>query len=236
MLELEDLCCYDAAYPPSSRNYTTYPGCAISQTRGTNRTTTDTDPAWNGILDDPPSGRRQETFHGGRLVAGRALRGEVAAPDGRLHAGSADVAAFVCGAVGAGRRYNRAVRDEAGGRAREALRDRLRVQTTNNEEEWTFRVISKTAVINAVVSLPLNSATVDSGFVRVKNHKDRANKDYSNEGLGASFKKWWADNLVKYMDSPGAREFEVDKDAAKIERQRYGRGDEKGYNPLKDLW
>ncbi|KAI1082427.1 hypothetical protein F5B20DRAFT_569104 [Whalleya microplaca] len=105
-----------------------------------------------------------------------------------------------------------------------------------HEEEWTFKIIPKTAVINALVSLSLDPDTVDTDFIRIKYHKDQANdKDYSNEGLGASFKKWQADNVVKWMDSPEVKAFEADKDAAKIERQGYGRGDAKGFAPLKDL-
>jgi hypothetical protein len=46
-------------------------------------------------------------------------------------------------------------------------------------------------------------ATVDSDFIRVKYHEGQANDDdHSNEGLGASFKKWQADHVAKHMDSP----------------------------------
>lgn len=70
----------------------------------------------------------------------------------------------------------------------------------------------------------------------MKYHKDQANdKDYSNEGLGASFKKWQADNVAKHMDSPEVEAFKADRDAGKEERRQYGRGDEKGQAPLKDL-
>ncbi len=49
-----------------------------------------------------------------------------------------------------------------------------------NEQSWTFRIIPKTATINALVSLSLDPGTVDSDFIQVKYHKDQANdKDYS---------------------------------------------------------
>lgn len=58
-----------------------------------------------------------------------------------------------------------------------------------NEQSWTFKLIPKTATINALVSLSLDPATVDSDFIQIKYHKDQANdKDYSHEGLGFSFK------------------------------------------------
>lgn len=57
-------------------------------------------------------------------------------------------------------------------------------------QAWTFKVIPKTAVINARVSLSLDPAFIDSDFIRIRYHKDQANdKDYLNEGLGASFQK-----------------------------------------------
>ena len=60
----------------------------------------------------------------------------------------------------------------------------------------------KTATINALVSLSLDPATIDSDFIQVKYHKDQANeKDYSHEGLGFHFKKWQADKVVGMMDS-----------------------------------
>lgn len=49
-----------------------------------------------------------------------------------------------------------------------------------NEQSWTFKLIPKTATINALVSLSLDPGTVDSDFIQVKYHKDQANdKDYS---------------------------------------------------------
>jgi hypothetical protein len=94
------------------------------------------------------------------------------------------------------------------------------------------------ATINALVSLSLDPATIDSNFIRVKYHKDQANdKDYSNEGLGATFKKWQADNVAKHVmdNDPNVKAFEADKNAAKGERKTYGTGKEEGDAPVKDL-
>ncbi|KAI0023406.1 hypothetical protein F4780DRAFT_79625 [Xylariomycetidae sp. FL0641] len=105
-----------------------------------------------------------------------------------------------------------------------------------HEEEWTFKVIPKTATINALVSLSLDPASLDSDFIRVKYHKDQANdKDYSNEGLGATFKKWQADNVSKHMDSPEVQSFEADKGVGKEPRPEYGSGASDGKAPTKDL-
>lgn len=99
-------------------------------------------------------------------------------------------------------------------------------------QSWTFKIIPKTATINALVSLSLDPDTVDSDFIQVKYHKDQANdKDYSHEGLGFSFKKWQADNVVKFMDSPEVAHFEKDKGAGKTPVNKYGSGDEKGQAP-----
>jgi hypothetical protein len=104
-----------------------------------------------------------------------------------------------------------------------------------HEEAWTFKVIPKTAIINALVSLSLDPATIDSDFIRVKYHKDQANdKDYSNEGLGATFKKWQADNVAKHMDQPELKEFEADRDASKAPRKKYGTGKKDGDAPVQD--
>ena len=101
-----------------------------------------------------------------------------------------------------------------------------------NEQSWTFKLIPKTATINALVSLALDPDTVDSDFIQVKYHKDQANdKDYSHEGAGFSFKKWQADNVVKHMNSDEVKYFEKDKNAAKEPVNRYGSGDEKGQAP-----
>ncbi|KAK3318130.1 hypothetical protein B0H66DRAFT_556310 [Apodospora peruviana] len=105
-----------------------------------------------------------------------------------------------------------------------------------HEEEWHFKLIPKVATINALVSLSLDPATIDSDFIRVKYHKDQANdKDYSNEGLGATFKKWQADNVAKYMDSPEVEAFAADEDAGKEGRRKYGTGKAEGDAPTKDL-
>ena len=101
-------------------------------------------------------------------------------------------------------------------------------------QDWTFKIIPKTARINALVSLSLDPASIDSDFIRVKYHKDQANdKDYSNEGLGATFKKWQADNVAKKMDSEEVKYFEKDKDAGKEERRSYGTGGKEGAAPVK---
>lgn len=103
-------------------------------------------------------------------------------------------------------------------------------------QEWTFKVIPKTAVVNAIVSLSLDPASVDSDFIQVKYHKDQANeKDYSNEGIGAAIKKFQADHVPKLMDTPELKEFEADKDAGKEKRRKYGSGGQDGDAPVKDL-
>ncbi|KAL9115999.1 MAG: hypothetical protein Q9227_000367 [Pyrenula ochraceoflavens] len=103
-----------------------------------------------------------------------------------------------------------------------------------NEQSWTFKVIPKTATINAIVSLSLDPGTVDSDFIQVKYHKDQANdKDYSHEGLGFTFKKWQADNVMKNMDSKEVEAFIGDKNATKEHVRRYGTGE--GEAPKKDL-
>ncbi|KAJ0113806.1 hypothetical protein J7T55_010050 [Diaporthe amygdali] len=105
-----------------------------------------------------------------------------------------------------------------------------------HEEEWTFKVIPKTAVVNAIVSLSLDPATIDSDFIQVKYHKDQANeKDYSNEGFGAVIKKFQADKVVNLMDSAEVKQFEADKDAGKEKRREYGTGKKEGDAPVKDL-
>lgn len=103
-------------------------------------------------------------------------------------------------------------------------------------QEWTFKVIPKTAVVNAIVSLSLDPATIDSDFIRVKYHKDQANeKDYSNEGIGAAIKKFQADKVSDLMSSPEVKLFEADKDAGKEKRRTYGSGDKEGDAPVKNL-
>ncbi|KAH8791783.1 hypothetical protein F5882DRAFT_291109 [Hyaloscypha sp. PMI_1271] len=103
-----------------------------------------------------------------------------------------------------------------------------------NEQSWTFKIIPKTATINALVTLSLDPETVHSDFIRVKYHKDQANdKDYSHKGLGFSFKKWQADQVAKHMDSKEVAAFEADKNAGKEHVRRYGDG--KGDAPGKNL-
>ncbi|QIW96360.1 hypothetical protein AMS68_001878 [Peltaster fructicola] len=105
-----------------------------------------------------------------------------------------------------------------------------------NEQSWTFKIIPKTATINALVSLSLEPESADSDFIRVKYHKDQANdKDYSHEGLGFTFKKWQADQVAKHMDSEEVAYFEKDKSAAKEPVRKYGSGTEKGDAPKTDL-
>ncbi|KAI4205971.1 MAG: hypothetical protein LQ346_001350, partial [Caloplaca aetnensis] len=101
---------------------------------------------------------------------------------------------------------------------------------------WTFKIIPKTATINALVSLSLDPETENTDFIRVKYHKDQANdKDYSHEGLGFSFKKWQADQVMKHMDSPEVAQFEADKGAAKTPVKSYGSGAAEGQAPTKEL-
>ncbi|KAF2266461.1 hypothetical protein CC78DRAFT_614981 [Lojkania enalia] len=105
-----------------------------------------------------------------------------------------------------------------------------------NKQSWTFRGISKTITITGLVSLSLDPATRDADFVQIKYHKDQANdKDYSHEGLGFTFKKWQADNAVKYLDAPELKEFEADKGAAKEHVRKYGTGTEEGGAPKQDF-
>lgn len=103
-----------------------------------------------------------------------------------------------------------------------------------NEQSWTFKIIPKTATINALVTLSLDPETVHSDFIRVKYHKDQANdKDYSHEGLGFTFKKWQADQVAKHMDSEEVAAFEADKNAGKEQVRKYGSGT--GQAPEKNL-
>lgn len=105
-----------------------------------------------------------------------------------------------------------------------------------NEQSWTFKIIPKTATINALVSLSLDPETVDSDFIQVKYHKDQANdKDYSHEGVGFSFKKWQADKVMQNMDSEEVAYFEKDKNAQKEPVRKYGTGTEEGDAPKKDF-
>lgn len=84
--------------------------------------------------------------------------------------------------------------------------------------------------------MSLDPATRDSEFMQIKYHKDQANdKDYSHEGLGFSFKKWQADQVAKYMDSPEVKQFEADKNANKEHVRKYGTGTEEGDAPKQDF-
>lgn len=103
-------------------------------------------------------------------------------------------------------------------------------------QSWTFKIIPKTATINALVSLSLDPDTVDSDFIQVKYHKDQANdKDYSHEGLGFSFKKWQADQVAKHMDSEEVAMFKGDANANKEPVRKYGSGGKDGQAPVKDF-
>ncbi|KAF2158420.1 hypothetical protein M409DRAFT_61670 [Zasmidium cellare ATCC 36951] len=105
-----------------------------------------------------------------------------------------------------------------------------------NEQSWTFKIIPKTATINALVSLALEPGSEEAGFVRVKYHKDQANdKDYSHEGVGFSFKKWQADQVAKNMSAEEVKYFEKDRVAGKEEVRKYGTGAEEGDAPKKEF-
>lgn len=119
---------------------------------------------------------------------------------------------------------------------RERDSNELTVIQFKNEQSWTFKIIPKTATINALVSLSLEPGSEETGFVRVKYHKDQANdKDYSHEGLGFSFKKWQADQVAKHMNAEEVKYFEKDKVAGKEAVRKYGSGDVDGNAPKKDL-
>lgn len=93
-------------------------------------------------------------------------------------------------------------------------------------KSWTFKLIPKTATINALVSLSLEPSSADSDFIRVKYHKDQADdKDYSHEGGGFTFKKWQADQVAKHMDSPEVEQFKEDSQAGKEHVRTYGSGE-----------
>ncbi|KAI9675635.1 MAG: hypothetical protein M1817_001002 [Caeruleum heppii] len=118
----------------------------------------------------------------------------------------------------------------------EVVRNEADLIMFKNAQTWTFRLLGKTTTINALVSLSLDPATVDSDFIRVKYHKDQANdKDYSHEGLGFSFKKWQADQVAKHMDAPEVEEFVKDKGAGKEAVRKYGTGKEEGEAPVLDV-
>jgi hypothetical protein len=85
-----------------------------------------------------------------------------------------------------------------------------------NKQSWTFKFIPKAVTITGLVSLGLDPATRDSSFIQIKYHKEQANeKDPIHKGLGFSFKKWQADNIVEHMNEPDLKQFEADNDAGK---------------------
>lgn len=105
------------------------------------------------------------------------------------------------------------------------------------EQSWTFLPpVPKTTTLNALVSLSLDPASIESEFIRVKYHKDQQNgKDYSHEGVGFKFKKWQADKVVGMMDSEEVKAFFPDKGAGKEHVRQYGSGAAEGQAPVKDL-
>lgn len=56
-----------------------------------------------------------------------------------------------------------------------------------------------------------------------------------SRGVGFSFKKWQADNVIKVMDSNEVEAFAADKDASKNKVKKYGTGKTEGDAPIKDL-
>ncbi|PCH36728.1 hypothetical protein WOLCODRAFT_82443 [Wolfiporia cocos MD-104 SS10] len=104
-----------------------------------------------------------------------------------------------------------------------------------NEQTWVFPGGIKSTTINAIVSLSLDPATVDSDFIRVKYHKDQANeKDYSHTGPGFAFKKWQADKVAGSMDSEDVQAFKADaRDEYHEDVRTYKDG--KADAPLKDF-
>ncbi|KAF2143389.1 uncharacterized protein K452DRAFT_247919 [Aplosporella prunicola CBS 121167] len=86
------------------------------------------------------------------------------------------------------------------------------------DQTWVFGSSSKTARVISLVSLSLDPDTVDSDFIQVRCHNDQITDQdhgYGYEGLGSIFKKWQADNVARYMDSPEAAESDADRSAAK---------------------
>lgn len=94
-----------------------------------------------------------------------------------------------------------------------------------NEQSWTFYVIPKTAVINAIVSLSLDPDTIDSDFIQIKYHKDQADdQDYSHKGFGFLFKKFQTDTVPKLMSSKETEYFKADSNGTKVEVRKYKDG------------
>jgi len=94
-----------------------------------------------------------------------------------------------------------------------------------NEQSWTFKLLPKTATINALVSLALEPESADSDFVRIKYHKDQANrKDYSHEGPTFAFKKWQADHVAEWMSSKEVEYFKRDSGKGGEDVRHHGSG------------
>ena len=90
--------------------------------------------------------------------------------------------------------------------------------------------------MNALVSLSLDPATIDSDFIQVKYHKDQANdKDYSHGGIGFKIKKMQADKVSDVMEAPEVKHFEADRQGGKEAVKTYGSGGKDGGAPVKDL-
>lgn len=105
-----------------------------------------------------------------------------------------------------------------------------------SHKTWTFRLLPKSTTINALVSLSLAPATLDTDFIQVKYHKDQANaKDYSHSGLGFDFKKWQADHVAPHMDAAEVKAFEGDRGAGKTAVRVHGSGGVEGGAPVKEL-
>ncbi|KAK6409936.1 hypothetical protein LTR95_018255 [Oleoguttula sp. CCFEE 5521] len=120
----------------------------------------------------------------------------------------------------------------------EIIRNEPTLIQFKNEQSWTFKIIPKTATINALVSLSLDPATADSDFVQawhllhtLEPSNDIQKTDRKFAGVGFSFKKWQADQVAKHMSSDEVAYFEKDKGAGKEPVKKYGSGDEKGDAP-----
>ncbi|KAH8761553.1 hypothetical protein F5883DRAFT_678181 [Diaporthe sp. PMI_573] len=80
----------------------------------------------------------------------------------------------------------------------------LKLMAFKNEQSWTFKLIPKTATINAPY------------------HKDQANdKDYSHEGCWFFIQEMASDNVAKHMDSKEVEAFIEDKNASKNKVKKY---------------
>ncbi|KAI6083470.1 hypothetical protein F4821DRAFT_262854 [Hypoxylon rubiginosum] len=134
-------------------------------------------------------GQRQDAFRR-FLAAGETLRGAIDASHRRMYPGSFQVATTVAGTPGI-RRQRPSARDQfvyANDRYKVAgqwfalpklfkrreprITSRYQRPGLDPVQAWTFKIIPKTAVINALVSLSLNPGFVDSDFIRIEYHKD----------------------------------------------------------------